>query len=887
MSVPSYTGSAVPVPEGFEPFPIEKTDHSVAELLQESYERHSARIAIDANGWKISYNELDRLTNQVAHRIIAQAGDKEGPVAILVEQGVSQIIAVLGVLKSGRVYSAMDLSNPPERLAGMLADLGACLVVSNSNNSTLARSLVDGSVPVVEMDKLNGGDGKILVARSADDLAGVCFTSGSSGRPKGVVHTHRGLLHWVGTSINRYCMNPDDKLPFPFSCSYAGSVSSMFATLLCGGTLYPIDLKSMSMQGLAAFMEEKQITIFVLSTSILRSLVSVLDNSRRHFPRLKILVVGAELIQTQDVRLWQSLISPQTILGCLFASSEAAIITFNTIYPDVELSQGILPVGFPLPQKEILIVDEERRPLPQGQTGEIAIRSEYLAHGYWNKPDLTNAVFQNDPHDPSKRIFYSSDLGRILPNGMLEHLGRKDSYAKIRAYSVDLLEVEQAIYDLQDVKHVVVQALPARHDPDQKQLVAYLVVGAQHARNSVQMRKALAGKLPAYMIPSHFVFLDEMPLNLNGKVDKKALPPVDHTRELDAAELPADDIEKRLALIWQDVLKQKDIGVNDGFFDLGGDSLLAMHLLMMIEKDFSQRMPLAVISKASSIREQADLMRSGSIADYASVLIPIQTKGSKDPVFCIGGKGGNPIRFHRLVHYMGGDRPVYFFRSRGFEAGERIETTIEDIVADYLREIGKIQPEGAYTFIGESGGGLVAYEMARQLQLQGKKVALVALMDTYLAEMSGHTAPPPIDPGNLIRKHLQTISSGGIMSLIQYYPGLWRYKFSEWRQARKKQAMLSRLGVKSEVYNRVEQANIVAGLAYRPQPFDGLVVMFSAARQFAFEEGKPDHGWRDAGARNLIVHVMDCHHGNILFEPFVQQVAGKLRQYLNNSSDQA
>ncbi|MBI1794690.1 MAG: AMP-binding protein [Chloroflexi bacterium] len=476
MSVPVNPKSIVPIPDGYQPFPFEKAGCSTQELLQEAYERYADRIALEADGRKISYRELDRLTNQLANYILERMGDKEEPVAILVEQGLSQVIAVLAVLKAGKIYSVLDLVNPPEMLANMLADFGARLIVSNSNNSALARSIADQSVSIIEMDALKGNDGKIFVRRSPENLMAVYYTSGSIGRPKGVVYTHHSLNHFLITVINLYCMNPHDKQPLPFSCSFSWSVSPLFPTLLCGGTLYPVDLRRMNMLAFAAFVEEKRITILQVSSSLLRSFMGVLENTWRHFPHLRILLTGSETIQAEDIRIWQSLFSERTVLGCAFAMSEATLLSVNFVRYDSDIPQETISLGLPLPGKEILIVDEERHSLPQGEVGEIAIRSKYLPYGYWNKPEMTDAVYHADPNDPSKRIYYSNDLGRLLPNGQLEHLGRKDNIVKIRAYRVDLTEIEQAIYDLHSVRQAVVVAIPARHDPAQKQLVAYLVV---------------------------------------------------------------------------------------------------------------------------------------------------------------------------------------------------------------------------------------------------------------------------------------------------------------------------------------------------------------------------------------------------------------------------
>ena len=885
MSASVYSNLINSKPEEFQPFPTDDVNQSVAEAFEKVARKYSNKTAIHVNGRNITFRELDQLTDQLAFHIHQRLGDEEQPVAVLVEQGLSQIIAILSVLKAGNIYVVMDLSNPPERLAAMLGDLGARLVVTSSVYSSLAETVASGAV-VMEMDKLKGG-GRVAIRHPFDSPAGIYYTSGSTGQPKGVVYSQRNILHFAMTAFNLYCMNLNDRQPLPFSCSFAWSISPMFATLLCGGILYPINIREMNMETLAAWLDEKGITILQLSSSMFRQLLGVLDRKKRHFPQMKIILAAGEPLIAQDVRTWQTLSSPAMKLGCGLASTEASLTTIQAFGVDSPVPEGIVSLGYPTQDKEVLIVDEERRPLPAGETGEIVIRSEYLVKGYWRKPELTNAVFQKDAMDPSKRIYYSNDLGRFLPDGKLEHLGRKDHLVKIRSYSVDLLEVEQAIYDSHDVTQTVVIANAARHDPAQKQLVAYLVAGPAVTRDPAELRDKLARKLPPYMIPSFFVFLDSMPLNINGKVDRKALPPVDHTRELQERDLPLDDIEKRLVAIWQEVLNVKQVGVHEDFFGLGGDSLLATHLLLTIEKAFARRMPLAIISKASNISQQAEFLRNGIAEDFGSVLIPIQTNGNKSPLFCIGGKGGNPIRFQRLPEYLSTDQPVYFFRSRGFEAGERIQTTIEEIAADYLREVKKIQPAGPYHFLGESSGGLVAYEMAQRLHTEGQTTALLGMLDTYLEEMKSESGPSSINLFTLLKKHVQTLTSGGLRGVgnyIKYYFELWKFRSGEARDEMKRKKTRARQGELPEAYRLVDEANLLASRAYKPGPYPGRVVMFSATRQLALEGNNPDHGWSDVGVQDLVICPLDCYHGNILFEPFVQQVVGTVNQYLDGNA---
>jgi thioesterase domain-containing protein len=304
-----------------------------------------------------------------------------------------------------------------------------------------------------------------------------------------------------------------------------------------------------------------------------------------------------------------------------------------------------------------------------------------------------------------------------------------------------------------------------------------------------------------------------------------------------------------------------------------------MQLLTEIEKFFDMRLPLSVISKASNIRQQAEILKKPDVISFASVIIPIRAYGEKPPLFFFAGKGGNPIRFHSLIKRLPEDRPIYFFRSRGFEEGEKIEITIEEIAADYLKEIKRIQPVGPYHFLGESGGGMVAFEMAQQLLNQDELTHFVIMFDSYLEEIALGKINKFVKNLRLIRKHAQTILSGGIKDYSRYYFELIQYN----RKIKAEKIKIKNaLGINNNQrdYEKIEKANMLAGAKYIPRPYSGKVVMFSAMRQVQLQGTRADHGWGDVGIEKLIVIPVDCYHGNILFEPFVESISMKINELL-------
>src|SRR5258708_977007 len=434
--------------EIFVPFPEGILDHSMAEAVQTAAELYSERVAIQTGGRAITFRELDQITNRLASRILECTSLEEENVTVLAQQGLPQLISILSILKAGKIYSVMDQSSSADRLAEMITDFGSRLTITDSFNATLAAQTSGSSAIIIDLDKLDPSDNAILIRRPFDHPAGVYYTSGSTGQPKGVVYDQRGLLHYSITANHCYRMTKHDRQPLPFSCSFAWSAPIVFSTLLCGGTLFPLNLREMNMQEFAAAVDHNRFTILQLTPSFLRPFMASLDASHRHYPELRLIVTGGEALQGHDVQLWQRLFAADSKLGYILASTEASYITFHTYGTTDQIPPGKLPVGYVVPGKKVIIVNDGHQSVPDGETGEIVVHHEYGGRGYWNKPDLSKAVVQPDPLDPRKRFFYSKDLGRFLPNGQVEHFGRRDNLVKIRGYRVELQDIEDTLHSL-------------------------------------------------------------------------------------------------------------------------------------------------------------------------------------------------------------------------------------------------------------------------------------------------------------------------------------------------------------------------------------------------------------------------------------------------------
>ncbi len=877
----------VSVPDDFVPAPADLLEHSVILRFEQMVGLHADRVAVRDEERALTYRALNAAANCLARILIETCGHGDAPIAFLLEHDISSIVTLMAILKAGRPYLALHSANPVERLKRMVTNAMPACLVSTRRYQAIGEEL---SSPVAPIQTLYLED--LDLSREADNPAvyvpvdfpfAIFYTSGSTGEPKGIVISHRYVNSYVLYQTNRWYQSPSDRISQVTSITFAASWANIMEAFLSGAMLCMFDFKSRGAEPTLNWIASEKISLLRLTPSVFRA---IFDRTPQGLilPDLRAVIVSGEPAKASDVDIFKSHTADHCILINIFASTEAGGIANYPVGHRSVITDEYLPAGYPYTGKEILLLDEEGKQVPPGEKGEIVIKSRYLSSGYWGQPELTVQKFLPDPAHPEIKIFHTGDMGRWRDDGALEVLGRHDTQIKIRGYRIDVSEIESVLQKIPSVKEGIVVTRPSKFRRDESQLVAYVVLHTGRTATGAALRQSLIAKLPDYMLPTAFVFLDQLPLNVNGKVDKQALPEIPERVDLTEKDLPVDQVEERLLAIWEKVFGLEKIGVRDDYFELGGDSLMATHLLLTIEKEFSRKMPLTVISTASNIRSQAVILRGEGIIDHSSVLIPVQTAGNKNPIFCIGGKGGYPIRFYHLLKHLDADQPVYFFRSHGFEAGEPIEDTVEGIAADYLREIKSVQPEGPYNFLGESGGGLVAYEMAQRLLRQGEETSFLGMLDTAIYNRTNIAGPPPIPLRMLFMKHVQTLTGGGLNGLqtyLKYYLELARFNHHKFQTWLKERRMLLNYGSIPEVFGRVEQANIAASSSYVPEPYPGRVIVFRAERQARFEDFGPDNGWGEVGVGELIVHPIDCYHGNILFEPFVRMVAEIVNQSLN------
>jgi amino acid adenylation domain-containing protein len=559
--------------------------------------KYADRVAVQTRACEWSYDELDRAANGVARSIVEHRLAPDDRIALYLDHDAPLLACLLGALKAGKTYVPLDPSYPEARSRLILDDCGAAAVLTDRNNLDRARALAGDDVPLIEVDPAPGDAAPPGIAVDPDDLAYLLYTSGSTGVPKGTMQSHRNVLHHIRNYTNALHIRTDDRLTLLSSYTFDAAVMDIFGALLNGATLCLRNLKEEGLQGFSGWLADQGITIYHSTPTVYRYLVGTLTG-KEAFPALRFIVLGGEAVYTRDVELYREHFPPDCLLVNGFGPTESTMALQYFLDRNQRQSRNSVPVGFAVEDAGVLLLDPEGRRTEI--YGEIAIRSPAVALGYWRRPELTATAFLPDPADRGRRIYRTGDMGRMLPDGGIEFVGRKDQRVKVRGHRIELGDVEKALLDLGSIREAVVVSLGS--DADQR-LVAYFVPGGPSVPPVPAIRRALLKKLPDYMVPSAYVPLDSLPVTPNGKVDRRALPEPDTGRRQleDAVVAPRTAEEEELSRLWSELLGVERVGIHDDFFDLGGHSLLATQLVSRVRVEFGVELPLRSLFERSTV----------------------------------------------------------------------------------------------------------------------------------------------------------------------------------------------------------------------------------------------------------------------------------------------
>jgi amino acid adenylation domain-containing protein len=589
------------------PFTKAEIEQSIPTRFEQQVGKYPTRLAIKTGNQIFTYEALNRAANRVARAILAQQGPGEEPVALLFDHGAAVIVTILGVLKAGKMYVPLDPAYPLARATYILEDAQASLIVTDSPNLPLAKTWARDGRRVLNVDETDAplSDESLGLALAPDALSYILYTSGSTGQPKGIVQNHRNVLHNMMKYTNGSHICADDRLSLLFSVSYSAAVTNIFGALLNGAALFPFNLKEAGLGDLVDWLIREEITVYHSVTTVFRHLLEVLTGEEA-FPTLRLIELTGEPVSPREVERFKHHFPPHCLLHNRMAATEMSLIRQYFIDQETPITGSTVPVGYAVADTEILLLDEAGEAVGVNQLGEIAIKSPYLALGYWRKPDLTQAAFVPDPAGGSARIYRTGDVGRMRPDGCLEHLGRKDFQVKIRGHRVETAEIETALLAHAAVKEAVV--LAQEDGRGDKRLIAYVVPARQPEPTVSELRSFVQAKLPDYIVPAVFVLLEALPLLPNRKVDRLALPVPDTARpELDTTFVaPRTPVEEELAGIWTDVLRLAHVGLHDDFLELGGDSLLAAEVISRLRQAFQVDLSLRDFFKTPTVAALAE-----------------------------------------------------------------------------------------------------------------------------------------------------------------------------------------------------------------------------------------------------------------------------------------
>ncbi|RCJ42557.1 hypothetical protein A6770_34400 [Nostoc minutum NIES-26] len=607
-------------------FPKQETEQSIASRFLKQVINYPNKIAVKSRIYEWTYTDLNRRSDQIAQKILTTLGNQKERVAILFEHDAPMIAATLGVLKLGKTYVPLDGAFPKERLSYMLSDSAATAILTNSQNIKFAKSLVQNELPIINIDEINFGDEDFKscqILAMPEDIAYILYTSGSTGKPKGVMQSNRNVLHHMRIWTNSLHISSDDKLTLFSSYSWDSSVQDIFGALLNGACVSPFDVKHEGLENMCQWIIDQEITIYHSTVPLYRHLAKIITG-QENFGELRLLILGGDIIHKGDVELYKKYFSDKSIIVNAYGSTESTTCLQYFVNKNTNLTQNVIPAGYAVDDTEVLLLNDDGEQVKVGEIGELVVKSAYIALGYWQKPDETAKKFQVDPTDIAKKSYRMGDLGYIQSDGSIALAGRKDFQTKIRGFRVEIGEIEATLSQHPKVQEAVVVVW--EDTPLEKRLVAYIVVDQKQTFTITELRSFLKERLPEYLIPSSFTFIDKLPLTPNHKIDRRALPaPIKTSLEKEYV-APRTIIEETIARIWSELLNVERVGIYDNFLDLGGDSLIGFQVIVRA-KQAGILITIRQLRKYPTIAELAAVVKTNSSLhiDQSSVtgLVPL------------------------------------------------------------------------------------------------------------------------------------------------------------------------------------------------------------------------------------------------------------------------
>ncbi|WP_194972389.1 non-ribosomal peptide synthetase [Aquiflexum lacus] len=695
-------------------------DKTIVDLFEEQVNKSPDATALMFKEKKLSYKELNKRSNQFAHYLIEKYKiQPDDLVGIELERSEWMVIGILAIIKSGGAYVPIDPEYPEQRKEFIIEDAKLKIVINQIELEEFRKAIKEGNYP-----KTNP-----TTRISPENLMYVIYTSGSTGKPKGCMLEHRGLVNRLAWMQKSYALTEKDCILQKTTFTFDVSVWELIWWSLQGASVSMLEPGGEKQpEKIVSTIEASQVTVLHFVPSMLEVFLEFLDSSTENILKLsslKQVYTSGEALKAEQVKRFKELL-PNVSLMNLYGPTEASI---DVSYYACETAEEMnIPIGKPIDNTALYVLDPTHHLVPYGTVGEVCIGGVGLARGYLNREELTREKFIENPFRPKERLYRTGDLGRWRGDGNLEYLGRMDDQVKIRGYRIELGEIESVLLLHPSVKQAVVMA--SEIGQGDKRLVGYIVCDGTFDKKSIS--EFLRSKLPEYMIPALWVTLEKLPLTSSGKIDRKALPDVS-TQDMVTAGYtePRNDLEKQIAAIWQRILGLERVGIHDDFFELGGHSLLAVKVMSALEKEIGSKLTINLIFKYPSISELANAIENINQNQAGlNSLLDVKTSGRKLPLYMVHGAGSSASIYYNLAKFIDTEQPIYGFQPKGLDGIEEPDISLEEMAAYYISLMVEKNPDGPYNLSGYCFGGIVAYEMAKQLQSMGKKVNKLILFDT-------------------------------------------------------------------------------------------------------------------------------------------------------------
>ncbi|MFE6701620.1 amino acid adenylation domain-containing protein [Streptomyces sp. NPDC057718] len=856
----------------------------VLHTLVEEQARHTPDApAVRYDGRTLTYRELDARADRLADRLRARGAGPGRFVAVLVERSLELPVLLLAVLKSGAAYVPLDPDHPEQRLRGILDDAGISLVISAAPwDAKVAGPGIEVVLPEESGKFEESGEprepgdtapgGSAGAPSGPADPAYMIFTSGSTGKPKGVVVSHRAIANRLLWMQRAYGLRPGEPVLHKTPTTFDVSVWELFWPLLAGGVLVvakPGGHRDPAY--LAGLIEAESVTTAHFVPSMLQAFVE--DPATAGCTGLTRVVCSGEALPYDLQERFLARFPAE--LHNLYGPTEAAVdVTHWTCVDD---GSGIVPIGRPVANTELHVLDRHGLPVPQGVTGELYLGGVQLAEGYHRRPDLTGASFvrHTDAHGVTRRLYRTGDLVRRLPGGALEYRGRTDAQIKLRGFRIELGEIEAVLSAHTSVAECAVLLREER-------LAAYYVPAPGPAPEPAALAAHLAAALPAYMVPTAWSPLAAMPLTNSGKLDRKRLPdPAGPLPRERTAAPPRDAREKRLLEIWSELLGRDGLGIHDDFFEAGGHSLLALRLISRINAAYGTGLGVSAVLAHPTAARQAALLRDGLGADgRPGAAVPLAGGGGQPPLFLVHPVGGGVLCYREAAAALGTGRPVHGLPAPGLTPGTPPPATVRELADLGLRAVREVQPAGPYRLSGWSFGGLVAYEMAHTLTGQGEAVELLALLDTGFPGTGGA-------PETLLADFAEDLLRSAGLSLPEPLAAslaVAQAAGDEEAGLRAVRDELSRQGAGAGLtlgelarHYAVFRANTLAAAAYRPPAHRGAVHFYQSTDGARLGSAR---AWAQAARGPLVVRDLDTDHYGIVRGAHIRETAKDMEKIM-------